>query len=313
MAERRRASARRGDAPPPSTGADEEVVLVGFLDHLRESIVPRTQGVPEPRVRAGGVPSGTSLLGLVEHLAHGERFSSRGRRSVTGARRCSRRRRRRSRPSSCGLRRRRQRGGQVHAGQGAGRGAPRRRRHDPVRRPGGDHHQPGRRPRTRHRDGVPGPRPVREPRRRPEPVPRRRAAPAPARRDRDGGALLGAAAPGPRQRRVRRRDGVLASDGCGPPVGTRLRTVSARGRCLSSRAGRADRDRGRPGRRLDRRGAARRDGELDQCIRSGGDWGRVLLPYLVRGPAGRRRCRPTERPPRRSRASPPPSASARGA
>jgi len=47
---------------------------VGFLDYLRDSIAGKVAGTPEPQVRAAGVPSGTSLLGLIKHLGHVERF-----------------------------------------------------------------------------------------------------------------------------------------------------------------------------------------------------------------------------------------------
>jgi hypothetical protein len=49
-------------------------VLVGFLDYLRSSIAAKSTGVPEPAVRAPGVPSGTNLLGLIKHLTYVERF-----------------------------------------------------------------------------------------------------------------------------------------------------------------------------------------------------------------------------------------------
>jgi hypothetical protein len=63
----------RTDSGPPRTGADEKATLRGFLDHLRSAIAAKATGVPEPQVRTGGVPSGTSLLGLVTHLTHVER------------------------------------------------------------------------------------------------------------------------------------------------------------------------------------------------------------------------------------------------
>ena len=47
---------------------------MGFLDYLRSSIATKAEGVPEPAVRAPGVPSGTNLLGLIKHLTHVERF-----------------------------------------------------------------------------------------------------------------------------------------------------------------------------------------------------------------------------------------------
>ena len=62
------------DTRPPHTGAEEKATLVGFLDYLRGAIVAKTEGVPEPQIRTPGVPSGTSLLGLVKHLTCVERF-----------------------------------------------------------------------------------------------------------------------------------------------------------------------------------------------------------------------------------------------
>ncbi|SEE54409.1 DinB family protein [Jiangella alba] len=64
---------RRRDQPPPRTGSGEKDVLTGFLTYLRESVLAKVAGVPEPAVRTPGVPSGTNLLGLVKHLAHVER------------------------------------------------------------------------------------------------------------------------------------------------------------------------------------------------------------------------------------------------
>ncbi|MFI1400353.1 DinB family protein [Streptomyces sp. NPDC020681] len=64
---------RRGDTPPPRTGSSEIEVLRGFLDYLRSSICAKVEGAPEPEVRTGGVPSGTNLLGLLNHLTFVER------------------------------------------------------------------------------------------------------------------------------------------------------------------------------------------------------------------------------------------------
>ncbi len=64
----------RTDTQPPRTGTDEKSVLLGFLDQLRAAIAAKAEGVPEPQVRTAGVPSGTSLLGLVKHLACVERL-----------------------------------------------------------------------------------------------------------------------------------------------------------------------------------------------------------------------------------------------
>ncbi|MFD3523133.1 DinB family protein [Streptomyces sp. NPDC058653] len=62
------------DTKPPRVDADERTTLVGFLDYLRSAIAGKVTGVPEPQVRTPGVPSGTSLLGLVKHLTAVERF-----------------------------------------------------------------------------------------------------------------------------------------------------------------------------------------------------------------------------------------------
>jgi hypothetical protein len=62
------------DTRPPRTDADEKATLLGFLDYLRAGVAAKAEGVPEPEVRTAGVPSGTSLLGLVKHLTAVERF-----------------------------------------------------------------------------------------------------------------------------------------------------------------------------------------------------------------------------------------------
>jgi hypothetical protein len=64
----------RRDTGPPRTAAGEKATLQGFLDHLRRAVAEKATGVPEPQVRTGGVPSGTSLLGLVKHLTAVEGF-----------------------------------------------------------------------------------------------------------------------------------------------------------------------------------------------------------------------------------------------
>lgn len=68
-------SPRRRDTPPPRTGPGEKEVLLAFLDQLRAAVAAKAEDVPEPQVRTPGVPSGTSLLGLVRHLTHVERFT----------------------------------------------------------------------------------------------------------------------------------------------------------------------------------------------------------------------------------------------
>jgi hypothetical protein len=61
-------ASRRKDAPPPRTANTEADVLRGFLDYLRASISTKVDGAAEPQVRAPAVPSGTNLLGLLNHL-----------------------------------------------------------------------------------------------------------------------------------------------------------------------------------------------------------------------------------------------------
>ncbi|MDW6065957.1 DinB family protein [Streptomyces sp. FXJ1.4098] len=64
---------RRSDTPPPRTGSSEIEVLRTFLDYLRTSIATKVDGAPEPQVRTAAVPSGTNLLGLLNHLTFVER------------------------------------------------------------------------------------------------------------------------------------------------------------------------------------------------------------------------------------------------
>ncbi|MDA2803002.1 DinB family protein [Nocardiopsis suaedae] len=64
---------RRRDTPPPRTGSGEAEVLRGFLDYLRTSIAVKVDGAPEPQVRTAAVPTGTNLLGLLNHLTCVER------------------------------------------------------------------------------------------------------------------------------------------------------------------------------------------------------------------------------------------------
>lgn len=65
---------RRKDNPPPRTTNSESEVLRGFLDYLRESIAAKVDGAPEPMARTSPVPSGTTLIGLLNHLTHVERW-----------------------------------------------------------------------------------------------------------------------------------------------------------------------------------------------------------------------------------------------
>jgi uncharacterized damage-inducible protein DinB len=53
-------------------GGDEKDVLGGFLDHYRATLLGICEGLTEEQLRRPMVPSGTSLLGLVKHLAYVE-------------------------------------------------------------------------------------------------------------------------------------------------------------------------------------------------------------------------------------------------
>ncbi|MEV7625327.1 DinB family protein [Actinoplanes sp. NPDC089786] len=66
--------ARTKDTGPPATAADEKSTLLGFLNYLRDAIAAKVAEVPEPEVRAAGVPSGTNLLGLIKHVTAVERL-----------------------------------------------------------------------------------------------------------------------------------------------------------------------------------------------------------------------------------------------
>ncbi|GAA2686415.1 DinB family protein [Actinosynnema pretiosum subsp. pretiosum] len=57
-------------------------MLRGFLDYLRSCAAAKLDGAPEPQVRTAGVPSGTNLLGLVNHLAHVERATFLGEKGI---------------------------------------------------------------------------------------------------------------------------------------------------------------------------------------------------------------------------------------
>jgi hypothetical protein len=65
---------RRRDTPPPRTDGNEVETLRGFLDYLRTSMAAKVDGTPEPQVRTALVPSGTNLLGLLNHVTCVERW-----------------------------------------------------------------------------------------------------------------------------------------------------------------------------------------------------------------------------------------------
>jgi uncharacterized damage-inducible protein DinB len=55
----------------PVAGSEKEV-LGGFLDHYRNTLLDICEGLTEEQLRRSMVPSGTSLLSLVKHLAYVE-------------------------------------------------------------------------------------------------------------------------------------------------------------------------------------------------------------------------------------------------
>lgn len=52
---------------------NEKEVLGGFLDHYRRTLLDICEGLSEEQVRRSMVQSGTSLLGVIKHLAYVER------------------------------------------------------------------------------------------------------------------------------------------------------------------------------------------------------------------------------------------------
>lgn len=57
------------DRPTPFTVADERTTLLDFLNYLRQSVILKARGLADDDLRRRLVPSGTNLLGLVNHLA----------------------------------------------------------------------------------------------------------------------------------------------------------------------------------------------------------------------------------------------------
>jgi hypothetical protein len=60
------------DQKPPRTFGDERITLVTLLQYQRESVVRKVAGVSDNDARRSPVPTGTSLLWLLKHLARAE-------------------------------------------------------------------------------------------------------------------------------------------------------------------------------------------------------------------------------------------------
>ena len=58
-----------GDEPALSWVDTERGVLLAYLNKNRNAVVRNTEGLSDEQLRAPGVPSGTNLLGLLQHLA----------------------------------------------------------------------------------------------------------------------------------------------------------------------------------------------------------------------------------------------------
>ena len=61
-----------GDQKPPRLVGDERETLLALLQYQRHSVVKKVSGVSEEDARRSMVPSGTSLLWLVRHMARAE-------------------------------------------------------------------------------------------------------------------------------------------------------------------------------------------------------------------------------------------------
>jgi uncharacterized damage-inducible protein DinB len=59
---------KHADLRPPESRGDEKTTLLTFLDYLRESVIRKTEGVPDEAADTPAVPSGTSLAWLLRHL-----------------------------------------------------------------------------------------------------------------------------------------------------------------------------------------------------------------------------------------------------
>jgi hypothetical protein len=60
--------------PVPRVATSEKDLALAFLDFARHCLIKKTEGLDEEQLRRVLVPSGTSLLGLVQHVTDGERW-----------------------------------------------------------------------------------------------------------------------------------------------------------------------------------------------------------------------------------------------
>jgi hypothetical protein len=56
------------DATGPDLVGSERDVLLHYLNKMRDAVVRASEGLTDEQQRTPGVPSGTSLLGLIQHL-----------------------------------------------------------------------------------------------------------------------------------------------------------------------------------------------------------------------------------------------------
>jgi uncharacterized damage-inducible protein DinB len=60
------------DQGPPAVVAGEKDTLLAFMRYLREAIIRKVEGLPDDLARRSAVPTGTSPLGMLKHLAGAE-------------------------------------------------------------------------------------------------------------------------------------------------------------------------------------------------------------------------------------------------
>jgi uncharacterized damage-inducible protein DinB len=60
------------DRKPPRLVGDERATVLALLQYQRDSLLRKLEGVDEKAARTSPVASGTSLLWLIQHVAHAE-------------------------------------------------------------------------------------------------------------------------------------------------------------------------------------------------------------------------------------------------